>query len=318
MPICSKLPSPRGGVKDIGGGELEILMRTDLKCSLETGKYLPKELFYVDSPWPGSDVSDQTRGETEILQSLATKIVNQVKNWPNFLIVDLGSGKSPKTRILLDKLESQKCQCRYWAVEINKKSLESNVQHLNELYSFVECSGLYGTFDQAIEMAKTISGKKIIMSLGSTAANFPHGQAVENLQSYCEVGDLLVLGQQGPDGTVSHHEAYHTEQFEEFIWGGLQTANRILGTTMFNPEDWKTRCNIESGPWKHEFIFIHRDKKFPAFASYKYKESEFSDIIKLAGALPPKIYRHDETGMRIYLVDSEKRLKNNTHELRGR
>ncbi|KAM5358847.1 hypothetical protein ACJZ2D_014945 [Fusarium nematophilum] len=306
--IWNHLPPTRGQVKDIGGGKLETEIGIDLKYSLETGKDLPKELFYLESPWPGSDISDQTRGETEILKPLAGRLADRLHKRPNLLILELGAGDSSKTKILLDELESREHCCRYWAVEINKKLLDSNIQQLKERYTHVECSGLYGTFDEAMELAANVPGKKVIMSLGSTATNFSYGQVVENLQTYCEVADLVILGQQGPDGTVPHHDVYHTKQFERFIWDGLlDTGNRILETTEFNTEEWGITCETKHEPWRHNFIIYRQGKKFRTFASIKYTESEVSALAELAGAPRPEIHRHPETGMRIYVLNPQKR-----------
>ncbi|KAK7414188.1 hypothetical protein QQX98_006974 [Neonectria punicea] len=298
------LPPPRGQVKVVGGGGLEASIGAALRSSFDSGTTLGKEAFYYEHEWPGG--SDQPDGETKILESLISTLADRLKKEPDLLVVQLGAGDSTKMEPLLDQLDSQGIHCRYWIVDINEKVLDNRVRQLHEKYTHVECSGLYGSFeDGAATAAIQPSSSKVIISLGSTATNFGYGQTLKNLRTYCNIADLLVLGHQGPGGDMFCHDACHTEQSKSFIWDGLSnTANRILAAPVFNTEEWEIGCNIQDEPWRHDFIFRHQGKeRFWGFSSTKYTTTEFSTMTMLAGAPSPEVYSHPETALKVYVVD---------------
>lgn len=212
---------------------------------------------------------------------------------------------STKIIILLDILERWGIKCRYWRVDINKKSLDESVRQLNEKYTNVKCSGVHGTFEDGLAMAAAQGGKKVIISLGSTVINFGRTQALGNLRELCRDGNLVIIGYQGPDavtgrhGDKVHHDAYHTGQFEEFIWQGLEgTGNELLRKKVFTKEEWEIKCEIRHRPWRHQFVFHQNGKeRFRGFVSIKYHEHEITSMIKETGAPSPEIYRHPETAM---------------------
>ncbi|KAK7428352.1 hypothetical protein QQZ08_005109 [Neonectria magnoliae] len=217
------LPPTRGQVKVVGGGGLEASIGAALRSSLDSGTSLGKETFYYEHEWP--EGFDQTDGETKILESLISRLAGRLKKEPDLFVVQLGAGDSTKMEPLLHQLDSQGIHCRYWIVDINKKLLDKRVRQLDEKYTHVECSGLYGSFEDGVATAAIQpSSSKVIISLGSIATNFGYGQTLKNLRMYCNIADLLVLGHQGPDGDVFHHDACHTEQFKSFIWPGFDLA----------------------------------------------------------------------------------------------
>ncbi|KAF4470074.1 4-dimethylallyltryptophan N-methyltransferase [Fusarium albosuccineum] len=281
----------------VRGDRLEAFVRAALKNSLTTGSTLDKKVFYLDHEWPRG--SDQTRGEAKILEELAPKLAEQIKGWPKLLIVELGAGNSTKTEPLLDKLNSPDVHCSYWIVEINKRLLRKRVKELSKKYKHIKCREVYGTFEYGVAMAAHHKGKKVFISLGSTATNFPPEEAVKKVRMYSKIADLLVLGQQGPDGTVDHHAPYDDDTFtKSFIRSGLlTTGNRLLGDTTFNDE-WEIDCEITYGPWTHTFRFNRRKATvFRGFLSVKYTEQEFLGICQEAGVPAPDVFSDHETAM---------------------
>ncbi|RSM06860.1 hypothetical protein CEP52_005490 [Fusarium oligoseptatum] len=77
--------------------------------------------------------------------------------------------------------------------------------------------------------------------------NSGYRKALKNIRAYCNIADLLVLGHQGPDDVAMRLKAYHAPSFTSFIEYGLfKTANRLLGATVLNTEEWKIEGDIRS------------------------------------------------------------------------
>ncbi|RSL73893.1 hypothetical protein CEP54_000290 [Fusarium duplospermum] len=303
------LPPKKGQVKDVIGRVLEKSIENSLRRSLTEGTYLGKEIFYLGNAWPGG--SNQTDGETEILKALAPDIFSRVRACPIIWIFELGAGDSTKMSILLDLFELKGIKCYYCRVDINEELLKKNVRQLNKKYTYVECSGLLGTFEHGLAMAAAQAGKKVITSLGSTLLNLDNSQALKNLRGSCRDNNMVIIGHQGPeamtgrDGEELHRASYHTKEYDEFIRGALRTGNEALGKEVFNAGEWEIGCAITpKGPWSHDFIFYHQgEERFRAFSSKKFNEQEVSDMFKMVGAPSPEIHRHSKTAMRIYVVD---------------
>lgn len=79
-------------VRDIGGGAISRYIKNELNESISLGKYLGKEICYIDSPWPGGETSDQSLGERRILSEEASELAQQFYSLSGLTIFDLGSG----------------------------------------------------------------------------------------------------------------------------------------------------------------------------------------------------------------------------------
>ncbi|MBE9013583.1 L-histidine N(alpha)-methyltransferase [Pseudanabaenaceae cyanobacterium LEGE 13415] len=141
----------------------------------QTPKTLPPRYFYDDR---GSQLFEQitelpeyylTRTETAILQSCAPEIA-QITGACE--LVELGSGNSTKTRILLDAYRSAGYPLVYCPIDISAGILESSAHSLLRDYSELEVYGLVGTYELALEkLPKTHLSSRMIGFIGSTLGN---------------------------------------------------------------------------------------------------------------------------------------------------
>ncbi|CAG2003836.1 unnamed protein product [Fusarium graminearum] len=288
--------STTGQVRDIGGGAISQCIKNELNESISLGKYLGKEVCYIDSPWPGGETSDQSLGERRILSEEASELAQQFYPLSDLTIFDLGSGDSEKLLPLLDELERLEKRCHYMAVDVNRASLESHVQKLTERYMHIKCSGLYGSFEDARKVAMNMPGMKIGISCSSTLTNFKPAKVCQILQSCNQVMDQFILGQHEPVDDEALEKSYHTDQFIAFMKNGWYEANNILGRKEFDDRRWTLQCKTTGSPQCHMFRVIpsHDNSQasaFDWFACYKYTLSEFKDTIQKAGWKVLKCYR---------------------------
>lgn len=141
----------------------------------QTPKTLSPRYFYDDR---GSQLFEQitelpeyylTRTETEILKSCAPEIA-QITGACE--LIELGSGNSTKTRILLDAYESLGYPLVYCPIDISAGILESSAHSLLSDYPDLEVYGLVGTYEQALEkLPQAQLPTRMIGFIGSTLGN---------------------------------------------------------------------------------------------------------------------------------------------------
>jgi L-histidine Nalpha-methyltransferase len=141
----------------------------------QTPKTLPPRYFYDDR---GSQLFEQicelpeyylTRTETEILQQYAREIASITGACE---LVELGSGSSTKTRILLDAYQQKNYPLRYLPIDVSAGILESSARQLLLDYPSLEVCALAGTYELALEkLAPTQLPSRTICFIGSSLGN---------------------------------------------------------------------------------------------------------------------------------------------------
>lgn len=162
-------------------------------------KHMPSKWFY-DSR--GSQLFEDitrlpeyylTRAETEILQMHANDILTAVR--PNE-IVELGSGYSVKTKLLIDAMRRVGSGSRYVPIDISEKAVQDAAQHLCTYYPWLAIDGLVG--DYFIDLDKIPRrGRRLVTFLGSTIGNYEESERKDFLSAMAAMldpGDALLLG----------------------------------------------------------------------------------------------------------------------------
>jgi L-histidine N-alpha-methyltransferase len=160
---------------------------------------LPPKWFY-DSV--GSDLFDQitrlpeyypTRAEAEILRARAAEIASVTGA---DTLVELGSGTSEKTRVLLDALDHGGSLRRFVPFDVDASMLSAAAKAIQGEYPGIEIAAVCGDFEQ--HLAKIPSGgRRLFVFLGSTIGNLrPAARAafLAGLATALQPGDSLLLG----------------------------------------------------------------------------------------------------------------------------
>lgn len=178
----------------------EEALRRDVRHGLsQDPKTLPPKWFY-DSV--GSDLFDQitrlpeyypTRTEAQILKARATEIADASDA---DTLVELGSGTSEKTRMLLDALRDRGSLRRFIPFDVDASVLQAAGAAIQNEYPGVEIDAVCGDFEEHLGEIPRI-GRRLVAFLGSTIGNLTPGPRAQFLASVSEMmqpGDALLLG----------------------------------------------------------------------------------------------------------------------------
>jgi L-histidine Nalpha-methyltransferase len=175
-------------------------LRSDVLDGLQKiPKSLPPKWFY-DSV--GSDLFDQitrlpeyypTRAEAEILRARSAEIAAATGA---DTLVELGSGTSEKTRILLDALRDRGSLCRFVPFDVDSSMLSAAATAIQREYPAIEIAAVCGDFEEHLAEIPS-GGRRLFVFLGSTIGNLTAGPRAEFLAALAAVlrlGDSLLLG----------------------------------------------------------------------------------------------------------------------------
>ena len=131
--------------------------------------------------------------ETDILRQRARDVMESVRPGE---MVELGSGASTKTRLLLEAMHETGC-CRYVPLEISEKALSTAAEELTAEYEWLQVDGYLGDFDTDLQKLAR-KGRRLLVFLGNTVGNFrTRPQRVDFLRKLAGAlvpGDALLLG----------------------------------------------------------------------------------------------------------------------------
>ena len=136
-----------------------------------------------------------TRTEISILTQLQDKLPTYMNE--EFRLVELGSGSSYKTRILISILENMHKQIEYFPIDISKILKESAVTLLDD-YENLRMTGIIDTYESGLDFVKNYdSNKNLIVFLGSSFGNFdykPGLRFLDKINSSMKDDDLFLIG----------------------------------------------------------------------------------------------------------------------------
>ncbi len=175
-------------------------LRRDVFDGLRSSpKSLPPKWFY-DSV--GSELFDQitrlpeyypTRAEAEILSARSAEIASATGA---DTLVELGSGTSAKTRMLLDALCERGSLRRFVPFDVDASMLRSAAVAVQTEYPNIEIAAVCGDFEEHLTEIPS-DGRRLFAFLGSTIGNLTPGPRAQFLAALADVlrpGDSLLLG----------------------------------------------------------------------------------------------------------------------------
>lgn len=175
-------------------------LRRDVREGLaQTPKSLPPKWFY-DSV--GSDLFDQitrlpeyypTRAEAQILRARSASIA--AASGADTL-VELGSGTSEKTRMLLDALRDSGSLRRFIPFDVDAGVLNAAGSAIQREYPGIEIDAVCGDFEEHLDKIPGV-GRRLVVFLGSTIGNLTPGPRTDFLSALSDTlrpGDSLLLG----------------------------------------------------------------------------------------------------------------------------
>jgi L-histidine N-alpha-methyltransferase len=164
-------------------------------------KRLPPRLFYDAQ---GSALFEQittlpeyypTRTELGLFEAHGAQMLAQAGR--ALTIVELGAGSGAKTRVLLRALLAQQPRATYVPVDVSRTALEQCARSLEGEFPALEVVPLEGRYRIALPQLSRMSGRKLVLFIGSSIGNFEPAEAVALLRDLREglrPGDALLLG----------------------------------------------------------------------------------------------------------------------------
>ncbi|MCS6941457.1 MAG: L-histidine N(alpha)-methyltransferase [Geminocystis sp.] len=216
-------------------------------------KTLPPKYFY-DSR--GSELFERicelpeyylTRTETAILVSVCEEIASITGLCE---LVELGSGNSQKTRLLLSAYENLGKPWRYIPIDVSRDTLYNSALKLFHDYPLLSILGLVGTYEQALLQLPSPWHRRMLIFLGSTLGNFTPEETEEFFGLVRQVlnpGDYFLLGidLQKPIDIVE--KAYNDSQ-------GITAAFNLNILSHLN---WRFEGNFNLALFEHQAIYNH-------------------------------------------------------------
>ncbi|MGW0521089.1 L-histidine N(alpha)-methyltransferase [Crossiella sp. NPDC003009] len=211
-------------------------LRADVLSGLTANpKTLPPKWFYDER---GSELFEQitelpeyypTGAEREVLTAVADEIAATTGAET---MVELGSGSSAKTRLLLDALRANGSLRRFIPLDVSAAALVQSTQALTEDYPGLEIRGVVGDFTRHLDQLP-VGGRRLVAFLGGTIGNLLPAERAEffaGVRATLKPGEWLLLGTdlvKDPDTLV---RAYDDSQgvTAEFNRNVLRVLNREL------------------------------------------------------------------------------------------
>ena len=136
-----------------------------------------------------------TRTEISILKKLEHDLSSYIDQ--NINLVELGSGSSVKTRLILDIFTKLQPKTEYFPIDISEILTESSEQLLKD-YDTLHITGIIDTYEGGLEFLKSYDDKKnLILFLGSSFGNFTPDDGklfLEKIFSTMKSDDLFLIG----------------------------------------------------------------------------------------------------------------------------
>ncbi|GLZ78696.1 histidine N-alpha-methyltransferase [Actinorhabdospora filicis] len=223
-------------------GDIAAQMRGDVLAGLgATPKWLPPKWFYDDA---GSALFEEitrlpeyypTRAEREILTARAPAIAaaGDAKT-----LVELGSGSSEKTLLLLDALRAHGSLARFVPLDVSGGALREAATRIAGRYPGLEVHGIVGDFTRHLQHLPMGPGR-LIAFLGGTIGNLDPGERaafLSSVRAVLEPGEALLLGADLVKDPATLVAAYDdaTGVTAEFNRNVLRVLNHRLGAD-FDP-----------------------------------------------------------------------------------
>ncbi len=214
----------------------------------QTPKTLPCQYFYDDR---GSQLFEQicdlpeyypTRTEQAILETYAPEIAQLTGACE---LVELGSGSSRKTRLLLEAYSQANEHLQYCPIDVSAGILKTTALELLRQYPKLKLCGLAGTYEQALDQLPPAEMEnRMLIFLGSTIGNLNQRECdrfLKQVQTALKPGEFFLLGVDLQKDPAILEAAYNDAQ-------GVTAAFNLNILSHLN---WRFQSNFDLDRFKH-------------------------------------------------------------------
>ncbi|WP_432806005.1 L-histidine N(alpha)-methyltransferase [Geitlerinema calcuttense] len=220
-------------------------------------KTLPPKYFY-DSK--GSHLFEQicqlpeyypTRTETAILKQYASEIAQLTGPCE---LVELGSGSSTKTRILLDAYQKLEFPLRYIPIDVSAGMLEDTAQKLLTEYPSLQVHALASTYEVALtKLPPTKMPTRMLCFIGSTLGNLDLDECD---RFFSQVTDTLTEGEYFLLGV----DLQKPKEILEAAYNDAQGITAEFNLNLLNHLNRRFQANFDLSLFEH-WAFYNEDAR---------------------------------------------------------
>ena len=225
-------------------------------------KILSPKYFYDD---PGSQLFEKicelpeyypTRTEAWILQQYADEIA-EITNCCE--LIELGSGSSTKTQVLLDAYQKIATSCRYLPIDVSGGILKTSVLQLQKKYPDFSIHGLLGTYEQAlVHLQSNYLQSRMLFFLGSSLGNFNQEECdifLNQVSRTLQSGDYFLLG----------IDLQKPKDILEPAYNDSQEVTAAFNLNMLSHLNWRFQGNFDLNLFRHQAIYNHVDNQIEMY-----------------------------------------------------
>jgi dimethylhistidine N-methyltransferase len=289
-------------------------------------KRLPCKLFYDAR---GSRLFERitrlpeyypTRAELDILRSHGSEIAGLIG--PRAVLVELGSGASVKTRVLLDALERPRV---YVPIDISPSALMDSATELRSRYPELDVRPLAADYTRKLTLPLDAAERTAQLSVffpGSTIGNFERHEAEQFLRRVrqdCGEQQRFLIGVDVPKDRATLEAAYNDSAgvTAEFNYNILRVLNRDYGGR-FNIEDFAHRAIWNEPAGRIEMHLVSRraqtawvgkhavvlgaEEAIVTEHCYKYARGDFAQLAESAGFKVLKVWTDSQALFSLHLL----------------
>jgi L-histidine Nalpha-methyltransferase len=214
-----------------------------------------------------------TRTEILILRSCAAEI--GALAGPRASLIELGSGPSHKTPLLLEALDQPAC---YVPIDISAQFLEESVSALQERFQSLPIHPVVADFTQvgalALQAEAAAGERRVVFFPGSTIGNLAPDEAVDLLRQLARLartGGLLVLGADATQDPALLLPVYADAQgvTAAFNKNLLVRMNRELAAD-FDVDSFRHEARFDSHQHRVEMHLVSRREQWVQVAGERF------------------------------------------------
>ena len=244
-----------------------------------------------------------TRTEVTILKKLQQELPSFLDD--SFRIVELGSGSSVKTRLIIDVFAKLQNKIEYFPIDISEILTESSEQLIHD-YDNLYITGIIDTYEGGLEFLKHYDDKNnLITFLGSSFGNFSPSDGylfLKKIHSTMKSGDLFLIGLDLVKEKHILESAYDDTQgvTAEFNLNVLSRINDELGGnfnlenfehhSVYHEKEQRIEMYLKSSqkqsviiPKSNLLLDLEKNQLIHTEYSHKYRLSQIHDLLDDAG-----------------------------------
>ena len=309
--------------------KIEKSFAEEISFSLSQNSKFINPKFFYDSK--GSSLFESicllpeyypTRTELGILKNLESDLLPFLDEQTK--LVELGSGASVKTRVLIDIFTKLQTKTEYFPIDISEILAESSEQLLKD-YETLHITGIIDTYEGGLEFLKNYDEKKnLIIFLGSSFGNFNPNSGKEflkNIFSTMKSGDLFLIGLDLVKEKNILESAYDdsadiTAQFNLNVLSRINDEldadfdlNNFSHYSIYNEIDQRIEMNLKSLVSQSVIISksnlllnLEKNELIHTEYSHKYQVNQIKKILYDAGFEIKKMWLDDKKYFSLTLV----------------